>query len=191
MSDRYDHLRWQELSRTKSAEYGLFDIYTTRRTSNQSHDSQFLLVDAPDWVTIVPYLPELDSFYMVRQFRHGSSSVTLEFPAGVVNRDETPADAARRELLEETGCAGGELVSAGRVNPNPAFMTNAVHTFVATEFECGDSQKLDANEILDVETVPVDRVVSDLGGEPFTNGIMVISLIWFLRFREKYNSGET
>lgn len=127
MSDRYDHLRWKELSRSKSAEYGLFDIYTTRRTSNQSHDFQFLLVDAPDWVTIVPYLPELDSFYMVRQFRHGSASVTLEFPAGVVNRDETPADAARRELLEETGCAGGELVSAGSVNPNPAFMTNPVH----------------------------------------------------------------
>ena len=188
MVDRYRHLRWNEQNRKKIAEYGLFDIYSSRRTSNYHHDSEFLLVDAPDWVTIVPYLPDDDSFLMVRQYRHGSAQVTLEFPAGVINRGEDPATAARRELLEETGCGSKTIVNAGTVNPNPAFMTNEVHTYVAADLKCGSDQELDANEILDVETVPVERVVTELGQPPYTNGIMVISLTWFLRWRESGGS---
>ena len=190
MVDRFRHLVWDELERKKIAGYGLFDIYSSRRTSQHAHDSEFLLVDAPDWVTIIPYLSDTDSFYMVRQYRHGSAQVTLEFPAGVVNRGENAATAAKRELLEETGCRPQRIIAAGRVNPNPAFMTNEVHTYIAEGLICGGEQELDANEILDVETVPVERVTSDLGKPPFTNGIMVISLTWFLRWRDKQGGGS-
>ena len=184
MVDRFRHLTWDEMDRKKIAGYGLFDIYSSRRISQHDHDSEFLLVDAPDWVTIIPYLSDIDSFYMVRQYRHGSAQVTLEFPAGVVNRGEEAAVAAARELLEETGCRSSHIVNAGKVNPNPAFMTNEVHTYIADGLVCDGEQELDANEILDVETVPVGRVIADLGKPPFTNGIMVISLTWFLRWRE-------
>jgi ADP-ribose pyrophosphatase len=181
MVDYHPHLDWTEVSRRHTARYALFDIYTTRRTSTKGHDSDFILVDSPDWVTIIPYDEGNDSFSMVRQFRHGSGTVTLEFPAGVVGRAEAHRDAASRELLEETGCVAGRLVHAGSVNPNPAFMTNEVHTWIATELICGRDLELDENELLDVEEVPVREVIDNLGKPPFTNGIMVISLTWFLR----------
>ena len=191
MVDRFSHLGWKEKSRTKIAGYHLFDLYTTRRSSMHHDDAEFLLVDAPNWVTIIPYLEEKDAFYMVRQFRHGSGRITLEFPAGVVNRSEPIESAAERELKEETGCAAGSLIHAGKVNPNPAFMTNEVHTYIATDLRCGEELELDEHELIDVEVVPVERVAEQMGSEPFTNGIMVISFAWFLRWRNGGKSSET
>ncbi len=189
MVDREGHLQWIELSRTKIAEYGLFDIYAARRTAGR-RDAEFLLLDAPDWVTIVPYIEEKEAFLMVRQYRHGSGTVTLEFPAGIVDSGECAAEAARRELLEETGCTAGTFDEVAAVNPNPAFMTNRVHTFVATGLVCDAELDLDENEILDVETVPVERVAKGLGTDPFINGIMVISYTWFVRWRERRRPKE-
>ena len=183
MVDRYRHLAWKEKSRPKIAEYQLFDLYTTKRSSMKHDDAEFLLVDAPNWVTIVPYIEDDDRFLMVRQYRHGSSSITLEFPAGVVNTGEPPIDAAARELREETGCTTESLAAVGSVNPNPAFMTNEVSTYVATGLICNGSRDLDEHELIDVERIPVADVLAGMGSPPFTNGIMVISFTWFLRWR--------
>ncbi len=46
---------------------------------------------------------------MVRQFRHGSGGITIEFPAGTIDPGENPEIAAKRELLEETGLVNVEL----------------------------------------------------------------------------------
>ena len=68
---------------------------------------------------------------MVRQYRHGAGQLTLETPGGLIDPGETPAEAAARELLEETGYAADEIVSLGAVNPNPALFSNRLHGFLA------------------------------------------------------------
>jgi 8-oxo-dGTP pyrophosphatase MutT (NUDIX family) len=88
----------------------------------------FYRLASPDWVNVVPLTPKRE-VVMVRQYRHGSDSVTLEIPGGMVDPGEAPADAARRELLEETGYGGGELTPLATVNPNPALFANRLHCF--------------------------------------------------------------
>ena len=71
---------------------------------------------------------------MVDQYRHGSGSVTREFPAGLTDEGEDEESAAKRELLEETGMIG-DLLEIASFNPNPAFMTNRQSFFLGTNLK--------------------------------------------------------
>ena len=57
------------------------------------------IIDADDWANVVALTPD-DKVVMVRQFRFGSQSDSLELPGGVVDAHETPVQAAARELEE-------------------------------------------------------------------------------------------
>ena len=85
-------------------------------------------IEADEWVNVVPVTDD-GHVVMVRQWRTGTREVTLEIPGGIVDPGETPAEAALRETLEESGYGGGELVALGALAPNPALFANRVHTF--------------------------------------------------------------
>ena len=81
---------------------------------------------------------------MVKQWRHAHNGLSIEFPGGVINKDEEPEIAANRELEEETGYKAGKLTYLGCANPNPALMRNRVHFFVAEDLQGNGEQNLDA-----------------------------------------------
>jgi 8-oxo-dGTP pyrophosphatase MutT (NUDIX family) len=123
---------WHELSRRTVFQCRIFDVETSRaRSPVDASEHEFFRVLCQDWVQIVPVTPA-DEVVMVRQYRHGSSSLTLEIPGGLVDDGESPAAAALRECLEETGYAGATAVAMGSVNPNPALHAHRLHAFVAT-----------------------------------------------------------
>jgi 8-oxo-dGTP pyrophosphatase MutT (NUDIX family) len=80
-------------------------------------------------VNIIPVTPE-GEVVMIRQYRHGTREVTLEIPGGMVDPGETPAEAAERELLEETGYRVDEVVAIGATSPNPAIFGNRVYSYL-------------------------------------------------------------
>lgn len=102
-----------------------------------------------DWVHIVP-VAEDGRLILVRQWRQGSCSMSTELPGGAVAPDEPAADAARRELLEETGYEAAALEDLGWTNPNPAIFTNRCHTFRATGCRLVAGPALDEGEDLEV-----------------------------------------
>ncbi len=184
--DQFEHLSWVDIRQSRIARLGIFDINMIRRRSAAGQTGRFVIVDTPDWVTIVPFVSRSpDVVCTVRQFRHGSSRVTLEFPAGVVNRGEAPAVAAARELLEETGCAAGRLLHIGAVNPNPAFMNNRIHTFVALDLEKVQDLALDELELLELEQTYLADIIERAGTDEYDNGIMMIALQWLERWMTK------
>jgi 8-oxo-dGTP pyrophosphatase MutT (NUDIX family) len=106
--------------------------HTRSRSPRTGQPHSFFRIDSTDWANIVPITPE-GEVVMVRQYRHGADRVTLETPGGLVDAGETPAEAAARELLEETGYRAGEITPLGAVNPNPALFGNRLHAFVARD----------------------------------------------------------
>ncbi len=112
-----------------------------------------VVIDAPDWVTILAFTPE-DEALLVRQYRFGTRSVTLEAPGGMMDGEESPLEAAARELEEETGCVAERLVSLGWVHPNPALQTNRNHSFLALGCRRVHDGRPDPCEDLEVERVP-------------------------------------
>lgn len=179
-----DHLIWNTAKREKVWKGPIFDVCQVHRCSTDGREGDFIEVESPDWVTVIPWFRDrkgVARFIMVQQYRHGSDSVTREFPAGLIDAGENAQQAALRELLEETGCRAGKVSCLGKVSPNSAFMTNRSNFFLVEDLEVVQAQHLDANEQLDVLTVPVSEIVHDMGSGLYDNGIMMMALGFFLR----------
>jgi 8-oxo-dGTP pyrophosphatase MutT (NUDIX family) len=116
-----------------------------------------IVLEAPDWVNVVALTSDR-SLVCVRQYRFGTGAVELEIPAGIVDPDESHAAAARRELREETGYTAPAWAYLGATAPNPAFLDNLCHHWLATEAAPGARRRLDPGEDIAVATVAVDDV---------------------------------
>ncbi len=105
---------------------------------------------------------------MLRQYKHGARRVCLTFPGGSIEAGEMPADAARRELMEEIGCQAQKLESLGAFVTNANQGCNTAHLFRATgcrrvaEPSSGDLENAD---ILMVDRAELlhPRCVDDIG----------------------------
>lgn len=122
---------WLDLDTTVLAQTRVFDLRQVQRASpKDGRPHAFWVLDPPDWVNVVA-LTDDGMLLFVEQWRHGTREVTTEIPAGMVDPGETAEQAARRELLEETGYEPGSLVEIGCVEPNPAIQSNRCRTFLA------------------------------------------------------------
>jgi len=136
----------------------------------------FYVLEYPDWVHIVALGPD-DSVLLVRQYRHGQGGFSLEIPAGAMDEaDADPLAAARRELLEETGCAG-DLVLVGVTSPNPSTHANRVHTVVARNVVRVAEPSADPTERIEVVWTPVATALRQATNGEMTAAIQVASLL--------------
>jgi ADP-ribose pyrophosphatase len=175
-------LLWAPQSREKIAACGIFDLTRTKWKAADGRSGDFTVLEAPDWVNVVPVIRGGgggERFLMVRQFRHGAGVITTEFPAGLVNRGETPLEAARRELTEETGFRAGKMTLLGSVRPNPAFMNNLCYTFLAENMSSGGVQSLDRLEILEVTEVAASELRHRAGTGEYVNALVMVALLWY------------
>jgi ADP-ribose pyrophosphatase len=150
--------RWKKLDSHLVAEYRIFKLLQERYESPRTGDTiDATIVEPPDWVNVVA-LADGGECVMIRQYRFGSDTVTLEIPGGVVDPGETPLGAAQRELREETGYAAERWSALGTSAPNPAFTRNRLHTFLAEGCTRVGEQQQDASEDIDVVLVPEPRL---------------------------------
>ncbi len=179
--------RWREIERRTVADTPIFTVSASTRRDADQNQGEFVLIEAPEWVTVIPLFEENGrgaEFLMVRQYRHGSEEITVEFPAGAVDPGEAPQAAAARELIEETGYKAAELIPLGAVNPNPAFMTNKTHTYLARGLTKVAEQSLDLHEFVEFARIPEETVLREMGSGEFGNGVMLMSLSFYRRWRD-------
>ena len=181
MSD--SNLVWTEGTQKELLKTVVFTVNEIESTAPDSSTGKYIVMDAPDWVIVIPEIN--GKFLMVKQWRHGNNSLSIEFPGGVINPGEKPEEAARRETEEETGYKAGKLTYLGCANPNPALMRNRVH-FVAAENLTGSGiQHLDDDEFVEYMEIPVEEVYAKIGSPEYPHALMMSALLKYKLMKEK------
>jgi len=153
-------MKWVQTSKKLSLKTFLFKLYKVGFKSELSgKEGLFDVLESKNWANIIAITTD-SKVIMVQQFRFGTGEVTLEFPAGTIDEGEKPIDAANRELLEETGSKAEKIFKIGDCKPNPAFLTNTCHHFLASGVEVIKEQNLDEHEEVTIKLVPLNEVES-------------------------------
>ena len=119
----------------------------------------FYTVRVPD-AAMIAAITEDGNIILKKEFRYPCGEEVIECPAGEVEKNESdPLDAAKRELLEETGYISERWTYLGPTIDNPSKLTNRMHLFLAEGCVKVAEQKLDENEHLSVMTVPLSTAV--------------------------------
>lgn len=152
--------KWHQTEDKKLCETPIFSLNkTTVVPPGQTYSYPFYIINAPEWVNVIA-LTSQNEIVLVEQYRAGTDEPTLEIPGGMVDKNEMPPVAAKRELLEETGFRSHNWSSLGKVSSNPAIMSNYTHVFLARDCIKTNPQQTDLTEDIAIHTLPVTEFLN-------------------------------
>jgi ADP-ribose pyrophosphatase len=171
---------WQKISSQPLGDFRIFQLRTDRSVSPrtlQAHD--FIVLDCVNWVNVVAVTPSQE-LVMIEQFRHGSNTIELEIPGGMIDpSDNTPEAAGLRELREETGYAGENPRIIGKIFPNPAIMSNTCFTVLVENCRCIHPVEFDHGEDLVTRLVPFAEIPGLIANGKIRHSLVVVGLYYF------------
>lgn len=115
------------------------------------------IVEHPGGVCVAA-LTDKEELLFVRQFRYPYKEITLELPAGKLEKGQNPLENGKRELLEETGAVGREYITLGKVYPSPGYCGEIIHLYFC-KIDHYEHQQLDEDEFLNAERIPLQKAV--------------------------------
>jgi len=149
---------WRKLSSRPGPDLHIFKVrLDTLENPRTGAALERVALETPEWVNVIALTPERRAL-VVRQFRFGLGTVTTEIPAGMLEPGEDSGEAARRELLEETGYVSSRWTYLGCVEANPAFHDNLCHHWLAEDCAFDRDPDLDGGEDIVVATLSLDEV---------------------------------
>ena len=152
-------------------------IHDRLRHRGSEKEMDYYYLTSPGEAVATVALTDDRCVLLTRQYRHPVRRVIWDLPAGAMQPGEDPAEAARRELLEETGYCAGELVRLAYFNQFPGSMNIGTHLFLAQKLTWV-GQRLDPGEELNVVRMPFDQALEMvLGGEVIDGSLMLGMLL--------------
>ncbi|HEY5481837.1 MAG TPA: NUDIX hydrolase [Verrucomicrobiae bacterium] len=171
---------WQIISSEPLGDFRIFSLRSDRAISprtQQAHD--VYVIDCPNWVNVIAVTPDRH-LVMIEQYRHGSTTVELEIPGGMIDpKDPSPTAAGLRELREETGYAGENARLIGEIFPNPAIMSNTCYTVMVENCRCLHPVQFDHGEDLVTRLTPIADLPQLVASGKIRHSLVVVALYYF------------
>lgn len=128
------------------------------------------------------------SVTMVRQFRYAFGEEIWELPAGKLEADEDPFEAAKRELSEECGLTADNFIDLGVVYATVGYDSEKIYLWAATGLH-STAQHLDAGEFLDVVKMPFDEALGLVMDGTIKDSKTQVALLKYAQLRAKVRMG--
>lgn len=125
---------------------------------------------------------------LVRQYRHVTEGFCWEIPGGGIHPGELPADAAQRELREETGYRAGSLRRLGGFWPNNTYLDEVIHVYLAEDLT-PDPLPADQDEHLERRTFPFSEALAMAQDDRITCGLTKLAILWVATARAAAPAG--
>ena len=179
MADGSPPRPWQRLKSGPQLDFSIFKLREeTVGDPRDASEHRRVIIDAPDWVNVIPLTRER-KVVLIRQFRFGVWSNTLEVPGGTVEPNEEPLRTAGRELEEETGYRAAKMQLLGSVHPNPAFQNNRCYSYQALDCERIHDGHQDAGEDIAVELRELDEIPGLIAAGEISHSLVICAFYFF------------
>jgi ADP-ribose pyrophosphatase len=171
---------WRKISSRPLGDFRVFTVREERRLSPRTGAAlDFFIIDSSNWVNVIALTPD-GQMVLIEQYRHGSNTVELEIPGGVMDaEDASPVATGCRELAEETGFEGEGPEIIGKVFPNPAIMSNTCFTVLVRNCRLVKAVQLDQGEDLATRLVPLAQVPELVASGQIRHSLVVAALFQF------------
>ncbi len=157
-----------EKSVLKTRIYEVFDLECYLPSKKIQHN--FYSIHMPDWVNVFSVTDDKKIIF-VRQHRIGRNIITLEAPAGALDKNELPENAALRELEEETGFVPEKLILLKKISVNPAIQNNTCYIYLALECRKTKETNFDHSEELEIEFHDLNELNDLINSDKIDNSL--------------------
>jgi ADP-ribose pyrophosphatase len=177
---------WQRTGSQPAGDFRIFKVRTDRKISPRTgKELDFFVIDCANWVNVIATTPD-EQLVMVEQYRHGSNTVELEIPGGMIDPgDLSPAAAGLRELREETGYEGAEPEIIGEIFPNPAIMSNTCFTVLVRNCRLKHPVEWDHGEDMITRLVPAAEIPGLVASGQIRHSLVAVALYYFELWRAR------
>lgn len=171
---------WITLRSESAGDFRIFQLrQDTCLNPRNGREQPFYIADSVNWVNVIALTPDRQ-VVLVEQYRHGSRSVELEIPGGMMNVGETdPVAAGLRELREETGYAGGTARLLAGLPSNPALFSNTCFFVLVENCTLQHEVEFDHGEDLCTHLHPVAELPRLVAQQKIRHPLVVAALYHF------------
>jgi 8-oxo-dGTP pyrophosphatase MutT (NUDIX family) len=173
-------LPWEKVGSKPLGDFRVFSLRVDQKISPRTklpHD--FFVLDSPTWVNVIAITPD-KQLVMVEQFRHGTNTVELEIPGGIMDKtDPDPVATGLRELREETGYEGRDARLLGEVFPNPAIQSNTCYTILVRDCALRHPTQLDSGEDIITRLIPAAEIPGLVAAKKIRHSLVLCALHFF------------
>lgn len=175
------HQAWKHLDSKYIHREKWFNLRSDRvLKGNGAEMEPYYVFEFSDWVNILPVTKD-GKVVLVKQYRYALGVWSIEVPGGIMDPHETsPLDAAKRELLEETGYSCEHVEEVAIIATNPATQNNRLYCYLATGCELTHDQNFDEDEEIEVLLVTIDELKEMLRKQEIVQSLHVCSILYAL-----------